>query len=122
MQDYRKLKVWEKSHLLTLSIYQLTNEFPRHELYGITNQIRRVSSSVPANLAEGSSKSTDRHRLKYLQIALGSLNELEYFILLSLDLKYINQDLFDEITNRINEVKRMLLAFISKLKTTKYQP
>ncbi|MFN8414711.1 MAG: four helix bundle protein [Cytophagaceae bacterium] len=118
MQDYRKLKVWEKSHLLTLRLYQITNDFPKHELYGITSQIRRAGSSVPANLAEGSSKATDKHLLQYVQTALGSLNELEYFVLLSKDLSYITHNVYDEIISIINEVKIMLLAFISKLKTT----
>ncbi len=79
MQNYKELKVWEKSHYFTLKIYDVTKVFPKDELFGLVNQMRRASSSIPANIAEGCGKLTQLDLAKYLNIALGSVNEVEYF-------------------------------------------
>jgi four helix bundle protein len=78
MKDFRELKVWQKAHQLTLAIYQNTNAFPREELYGLTSQLRRSSSSVAANLAEGCGRSGDAELARFCSIAMGSATELEY--------------------------------------------
>ena len=93
MKDFRNLKVWEKAHLLTLKIYKVTEEFPREELYGLTSQIRRACVSIPTNIAEGCVRSSDADFSRFLYIALGSTSELEYLILLSMDLKFIKNEL-----------------------------
>lgn len=116
MKDFRKLKVWEKAHQLTLKIYKVTEEFPREELYGLTSQIRRASVSIPTNIAEGCVRSSDADFSRFLYIALGSTSELEYLILLSMDLKFIKNDLYVELNNDTNEIKKMLISMIQKLK------
>ena len=117
MKDFRKLKIWEKAHLLTLKIYKLTEQFPREELYGLTSQIRRACVSIPTNIAEGCVRSSDADFSRFLYIALGSTSELEYLILLSMDLMYIKNELYIELNSDINEIKKMLISMIQKLKS-----
>lgn len=117
MKDFRSLKVWEKAHLLTLKIYKVTEKFPREELYGLISQIRRACVSIPTNIAEGCVRSSDADFSRFLYIALGSTSELEYLILLSMDLKIIKNELHIELNNEINEIKKMLISMIQKLKT-----
>ena len=90
MRDFKKLQVWEKSHGLTLRIYELTAQFPREEIYGLTSQIRRACASIPTNIAEGCGRESPADFAPFLQIAMGSASETEYLILLARDLKYIN--------------------------------
>ena len=116
MKDFRKLIVWEKAHQLTLKIYKVTEEFPREELYGLTSQIRRACVSIPTNIAEGCVRSSDADFSRFLYIALGSTSELEYLILLSMDLKIVKNELHVELNNEINEIKKMLISMIQKLK------
>ena len=116
MKDFRKLNVWEKAHQLTLKIYNVTEEFPREELYGLISQIRRAAVSIPTNIAEGSVRSSDADFARFLHIALGSPSELEYLILLSKDLKFIQSEVQEELNAEINEIKKMLITFIKKLK------
>jgi four helix bundle protein len=89
MKDFRKLKVWEKAHQLVLKIYRITENLPREESYGLTSQIRRACVSIPTNIAEGCVRSSDADFSRFLYIALGSTSELEYLIMLSMDLKFI---------------------------------
>lgn len=117
MQNYKDLKVWEKAHLFTLSVYEKTKLFPKEELYSLTNQLRRASSSVPANIAEGCGKNTKGEFAHFLNIALGSANEAEYFLILSKDLKYLTEEIFIQLYNLINEVKGMLIALINKVRS-----
>jgi len=95
MRDFRQLKVWEKAHSVTLASYQITKDFPKYEIFGLAAQIRRCSVSIPANIAEGCGRlgNTELHR--FLQIACGSVNELEYHILLARDLEYISSISYD---------------------------
>ncbi len=116
MQDFKSLKVWEKAHGLTLEIYRYTKDFPKEELYSLTNQLRRAASSVPANIAEGCGKKTKADFANFLNIALGSANETEYFLILSRDLNYINQDNFNTLSKEANDVKAMLINLINKVR------
>ena len=116
MQNYKDLRVWSKSHELTLGVYQATKDFPKDELYALTNQIRRASSSIPANIAEGCGKNTSNDFAKYLNISLGSANETEYFILLSKDLGYLKPENYETLNKLINEVKAMLILLIQKVR------
>jgi len=117
MQDFRDLKVWQKSHQLTLEIYRITTTFPREELYGITNQIRRASSSIAANIAEGCGRNSHNELRRFLEIAMGSASELEYHLLLARDLNILEHHRHDALNAQTCEVKRMLAVFIQKLKT-----
>jgi len=116
MQDFKSLKVWEKAHGLTLEIYTHTKAFPKEELYSLTNQLRRAASSVPANIAEGCGKQTKADFANFLNIALGSANETEYFLILSRDLNYIKDDDFKVLSKEANEVKAMLINLITKVR------
>jgi len=116
MQDFRQLKVWEKAHRLTLSIYRLTEGFPKAEVYGLTAQLRRAAVSIPANIAEGRGLETDRAFGRFLRIALGSAFEVEYEMLLARDLGYIGEEIAGRIQKEIEEVKRMLTALIQTVK------
>jgi len=89
MQNYKDLKVWEKAHHFTLEVYKVSATFPKTETYGLTNQLRRASSSIPANIAEGCGKNSKLDFANFLNISLGSSNEAEYFLLLSRDLNYV---------------------------------
>ena len=115
MKDFRQLTVWQKSHELTLVVYEVTNSFPRGELYGLTAQIRRASSSIPANLAEGCGKDGDAELARYCTIARGSASELEYHLLLARDLKLLKSEDYTQLADSVVEVKRMLTGLIQKL-------
>jgi len=116
MKDFRGLKVWKKSHELTLKVYKTTSTFPREELYGLTSQIRRASASIPTNIAEGCGRSRDTELARFLEIAMGSAWELEYLLLLSHDLKLLQSPDSKELMDDIVETKRMLTSFFQKLK------
>lgn len=91
-KSFKDLIVWQKSHQLVLAIYKLSQSFPREEVFGLTSQIRRSSSSVAANIAEAFKKKSGLDKLRILNIAQGSLSETEYHLLLTGDLKYGNVD------------------------------
>ena len=116
MQNYRDLIVWKKAHQNALLIYSQTKEFPKEEQFGITSQIRRAAVSIPTNIAEGTGKSTKKDFANYLQTALGSTQEVEYLLLLSNELSYLNQEQFQKINSLVNEVKAMLISLIKKVR------
>ena len=115
MKDFHELKVWQKAHQLTLVVYQTTAAFPREERYGLTSQLRRCSSSIPANLAEGCGRSGDAEFARFCSIAMGSASELEYHLLLARDLNLLKPKEHAELSQRATELKRMLTALIQKL-------
>ena len=115
MQSFRKLIVWEKAHQLTLDIYSVSKDFPASEMYGLTSQLRRSCSSVPTNLAEGSGKLSDLDFRKYVSTAFGSAHEVEYLLLLSSELSYIQEQDYIKLNNQVEEVKRMLAGLINSL-------
>jgi four helix bundle protein len=100
---------------LTLAVYQATAAFPREELYGLTSQLRRASSSVGANLAEGCGRNGDAEFARFCSIAMGSASELEYHLLLARDLKLLQPADYDRLAPRATEVKRMLAGLLQKL-------
>jgi len=116
MKDFRKQKVWQKSHLLTLDLYKATTGFPKEELYGLTSQIRRAGYSIPANIAEGCGRDGDAELARFLQIAKGSASELQYHLLLAQDLGFLNDLEYQQLNKQTTEVKQMLTSFIKKLK------
>lgn len=117
MQNYKQLKVWEKSHQLTLEIYSITKLFPREEIYTLTNQLRRAAISVPCNIAEGCGKASQKDLANFLNIGLGSANECEYLLLLAKDLNYLSVEKYSDLENTINNIKAMLIKLLAKVKT-----
>ena len=125
MQDFRDLKVWQRAHQLVLHIYEATAMFPDTERFGLTSQIRRAAVSVPANIAEGSRRGSDADFARFLQIAIGSTSEVDYFLLLARDLKYLPAHEYESLNAEIQEIGRMLNGLLSRLRTassaTSYQ-
>lgn len=116
MQNYKELKVWGKAHLFTLEVYKVSDKFPKQEIYGLTNQLRRASASIAANIAEGCGKNSKLDFANFLNISLGSSNEAEYFVLLAKDLNYMGVEEYEFLTKLINEIKAMLIALIQKVR------
>jgi four helix bundle protein len=115
MKSFRDLKVWEKSHELALAAYGATANFPKQEMFGLVSQIRRCATSIPANIAEGCGRRGNGEFHRFLQIAMGSASELEYHLLLSRDLKFLDMELHGSLNCRVEEVKRMLSSLIRKV-------
>jgi four helix bundle protein len=118
VRPHKKLIVWQKSIDLVEKIYCNTGKFPDSELYGLTNQIRRASVSVSANIAEGAARRTSKDYLKYLNISSASLSEVDTLIDISLRLKYIDHSTHSELTDNINHVSAMLNGLIRKVKNS----
>jgi four helix bundle protein len=115
VQDFHNLKVWQKAHQVALGVYGATRSFPNCELYGITGQLRRAAASIPANLAEGCGRQSDREFSRSAHFAMGSASELEYFLLLARDLEYLAEGQYEALNGAVVEVKRMLAALIERL-------
>jgi four helix bundle protein len=117
MQDYRKLQVWQRSHELVLALYRATQSFPNAERYALVSQLRRAASSVPTNIAEGSRRAAGREYAQFLNIAVGSLSETEYLLLLSRDLSYIPAQLAGSYLAEAAEVLRMIHVLRKKVQS-----
>jgi four helix bundle protein len=116
VEDFKDLKVWMKAHGLTVEIYQRTRNFPKEEIYGLTSQMRRASSSIGANVAEGCGRRSDPEMRRFIQIARGSASELEQHLLLARDLKLLHETEFSELEHKTHEVQRMLAALAQRLR------
>ena len=117
-KSFTELIVWQKAHDFVLAVYRMSARFPREELYGLTAQFRRAVVSIPANIAEGYSKSGVNEKLRFFNIAESSLEECKYFLILAEDLHYAAQgNLFE----KAEEVGMLLSGYIKKLKETKHQ-
>lgn len=115
MRDFKKYDIWQLSHLLTLEVYKLTSLFPKEEMYGLTSQIRRATSSIPTNISEGCGRNSDKEFNQFLNIALGSANETEYLLILSKDLNYISEEQFSDLDSKINTIKSKIYKLKEKL-------
>ena len=116
LQDYKNIKVWQKSYKLVLSVYKLTEEFPNHELYALTSQLRRAAASIPTNIAEGCGRNTDKDFARFLDIASGSASETDYHLLLSKDLKFIDAEHYKSLYEQLTEIRKMLSSLIRKIR------
>ncbi|KQR72697.1 four helix bundle protein [Pedobacter sp. Leaf176] len=110
-----KLEVWKKSHDLILSIYSVTKQFPKEELFGLTSQIRRSAASIPTNIIEGQARQYVKEFKQFLFIAKGSLAETQYHLFLAKNLNYMNDQNYDIINTQIISIKMMLAKLISAL-------
>ena len=114
-KGFRKLIVWQKAHQWILLIYKLTEKFPKHEMFGLTSQMRRAAVSVAANMAEGYAAGGKGQFGRYLDIAQGSLAEVEYYLILALDLKYIIQTEYEQAESLRAETGYLLHRLIESL-------
>jgi four helix bundle protein len=108
--DYRKLNIWIKAHELTRAVYRHTARFPPGERYGLTSQLRRCAVSLGSNMVEGSGRRSDGDMRRFLQIARGSLCELQYQLLLARDLEYLSRETWDSLAAVSDEIGRMLVG------------
>ena len=115
MRDFQQLAIWQRSHAITLSIYTITKDFPKEEMFGLTSQMRRSSSSVPTNIAEGCGRESLIEFKRFLTIAAGSASELHYQLILCKDLRYINEPICKELYEEIIQIKKMIFSYSQKL-------
>lgn len=118
-KSYTSLDVWKKSRKLTSRIYSLTKKFPKDELYGLTNQIRRCAVSIPSNIAEGCGRSHPKESIHFFHIARGSLYELETQLYLSFDQNYITEVELNDSLLLIIDCKKLINGFINYYKNLK---
>ncbi len=116
MRNFKELKIWQKGFEIAVKSYKLTGSFPKEEKYGITSQIIRVSVSIPSNIAEGSSRSSEKDYNRFIEISLGSSFELETQLLISKALNFGEANLTAEILKDLDEEQKMLIGFMNKLK------
>jgi four helix bundle protein len=114
-KGFRKLIVWQRAHQLVLLIYKLTEKFPKHEMFGLTSQLRRAMVSVPANVAEGYGAGGKGQFGRYLDIAQGSLTEAEYYLILAQDLSYITPSQYEQTESLRAETGFLLHRLIESL-------
>lgn len=115
-RDYKKIVAWQRAHQLTLKIYKETKAFPPEERFSLTSQLRRAAYSVPSNIVEGSGRGTKKEYLRFLYIALASLKEAEYFLLLSHDLGYLHKSDYEELTHLVNSTFGPLQGLMKSVK------
>lgn len=113
---FKDLIVWKKSHELTLAIYKITSSFPRSEEFGLSSQMRRSSSSVPTNIAEGFKRKTTKDSIHFYNMAECSLEELKYQLILITDLGYIQKEQYKTLNEQAEEASKLLNGWIKCLK------
>jgi len=122
MNNYRKIKsftdldAWRSGHGLVLKIYKATEKFPREEIFGLTNQMRRAAVSITSNIAEGFSRSSDKDRINFYKISCGSLTELQNQLLIARDVGYLDADLFNSLSNASVKTHQILSGLIRSTK------
>jgi four helix bundle protein len=115
MQDFKKLLAWQKAHELALYTYRVTNDFPRDEVFGLRNMMRKTSIDIPAAIAEGCGKSTAIEFRGSLNTAIAILNRLEYYGIMSVDLKFLSSEASDEFNAKLSEVRMMVSGLNKKV-------
>jgi four helix bundle protein len=110
MNNYKDLIVWKKSVDFAVSIYQITQTFPKSELFGLTSQTQRAATSIAANISEGAGRNSDKEFVHFLSISLGSLYETETHLIIGQRIGYISLEKLEELSLQINEIDRMIRA------------
>lgn len=116
MNSHRDLDVWQHSIKLVTQIYEISKRFPKQEMYGITNQMRRAAISIPSNIAEGAARNSKREFNHFLSIANGSLAELETQLIICKNLQFITNDELIEFESELSNIRRMILGLKRYLK------
>jgi four helix bundle protein len=113
-RSFQEVEVWKRAHRWVLEIYKLTETFHKHELFGLTGQLRRAAVSIPANFAEGFKKQSHLDKARFYNISQGSIEECRYYLILTHDLSYAKTE---NLSSELDEIARMLSAYIKTLKT-----
>lgn len=116
MHQFKELLIWKKSRFFCTEIYLITSTFPSDEKFGITNQLRRASVSIPSNIAEGSSRNSNKDFARFLEIAIGSAYEIETQLLIASDLGFFKQEILEPLLLQLEEIIKMTSKFRSTLK------
>lgn len=116
MHNFKKLKIWQEAISLVQDNYRLTRTFPDFEKFGLVTQMNRCAVSIPSNISEGSSKSTNRHFNKYLEDSLGSAFEWETQLIVAFNENYLSEEKFKELEQKIIQIQKMISRFQSGLK------
>ena len=119
-KNFTDLIAWKKAHEFVLEVYKITKQFPAEERFALCSQFQRAAVSIPANIAEGYKKLSKADKLRFMNIAQGSLEECRYYILLSYDLSYIDSDRYNNMNQSIEEVSRLLNAYYRGIKERNY--
>jgi len=114
-QSFTDLRMWQKAHLFVLEIYQITENFPKNELFGIVSQFRKAAVSIPANEAEGYKRKGKLEKLRFFNISQGSVEECRYYIILSKDLKYINEQNYIHLMEKLEDASKSLNSYCKTL-------
>ena len=119
---WKNLNVWKKAHELVLEIYRVTASFPKSELYGLVDQLKRAAYSVAANIVEGQARDTTKEYIRFLFNARGSLEEVRYFLMLSGDLGFLSVEDYEKLEQGYRDVSKMVNGLIKSLKTRSNNP
>ena len=109
--NFRKLNIWKDGMLIVSDTYKMTRTFPSFEKFGLTSQMNRCAVSIPSNIAEGSSKNTDKHFNQFLETSLGSAFEWETQLIIAFNEGYIKDEIFNNLENRIQQLQKMISRF-----------
>ena len=120
IKSFTDLKAWQEAHRLVLMIYKITKQFPKEELFGLTNQMRRSSVSVSSNIAEGFSRKSEKDKIHFYNISLGSTTELQNQLLIARDIKYINNSEFMKISDQTILVHKLTNGLVKSSKSRCY--
>lgn len=120
MHNLKELKIWQESMSLTKAVYSLTQNFPDHEKFGLMSQINRCAVSVPSNIAEGVGRNSDKELIRFLNISLGSLFELDTQLILANEFGYLDYDHFQQLESSLDVLKKRIISFRIKLEKHKH--
>ncbi|MGL5873543.1 MAG: four helix bundle protein [Xenococcaceae cyanobacterium] len=115
--SYKEQFIWQRGIKLAINCYKLTDHFPKSEIYGLTNQIRRSSVSVPSNIAEGYGRQYKKEYINFLHIALGSLRELDTQLIIAKEVGLAEKQLFISVMGEVEEMQKIMVSSLNKLKT-----
>ena len=118
MNNYKELKIWQKSVDLAVTIYDVTKNFPKEEMYGLTSQLRRCAVSIPSNIAEGAGRNTKKDFNNFLGISNGSSCELETQLIIAQRIKFIDSNIFNSVQQAVSEIQKMNWSLKKSLNLT----
>ncbi len=116
MHNYRELRIWQRSMDFVVKIYNISADFPKEEKYGLTAQIRSCVVSVPSNISEGAGRGTNKQFKRFLEISMGSINEVQTQVELAFRVKYLAKEIYESLIDEGLQIYRMILTFYNSFK------